>query len=287
MPTRPDVTPELFDDLVVVVAVADARSVAGAARALGVDGSTVSRRVRRLEDSLGIALFHRGGRGMELAEPGRRLVQRVQAAMNEVSLGLDEALLDGDGLRGRVIVTAPTELGTAFFTPIITAFSLEHPDVDFVLELGDRVLSLDKREADIALRTMRPEKGDVVARKLRGPLGYIVRSPELAPDDARQRWLAYTGRDPIVDDIVESVPGARVVLRTNDLAGLRAACQAGMGASLMPEPFVELLGLVPMEGFEPVQLPPLFLCAPSVSLELPRVRALWDAIVESYTQILP
>lgn len=282
----PKVTPELFDDLVVVVAVADARSVSGAARTLGVDGSTVSRRVRRLEESLGIALFHRGGRGMELSEPGRRLVQRVQAAMNEVSLGLDEALVDPDELRGRVVVTAPTELGTALLTPVLSTFSREHPDVDFELQLGDRVLSLDKREADIALRTTRPAKGDVVARKLRAPFGFVVRSPELPVEQARLRWLAYTGGDPIVEALVESVPDARIVLRTNDMAGIRAACLEGMGACLLPGPFVDLLGLARIEEFEPVQMPPMFLCAPSVSLELPRVRAVWDAIVETYTRLV-
>ena len=282
----PKVTPELFDDLVVVVAVADARSVSGAARALGVDGSTVSRRVRRLEESLGIVLFHRGGRGMELSEPGRRLVQRVQSAMNEVSLGLDEALVDPKELRGRVVVTAPTELGTALFTPILATFAREHPDVEFVLQLGDRVLSLDKREADIALRTSRPEKGDIVARKLRGSEGFVVRSPKLTSAQARLRWLAYAGGDPVVEALVESVPDAKIVLRTNDMAGIRAACLEGMGACLLPGPFVELLGLVRIEEFEPVQMPPMFLCAPAVSLELPRVRAVWEAIVETYTRLV-
>ncbi len=282
----PKVTPELFDDLVVVVAVADAQSVSGAARALGVDGSTVSRRVRRLEETLGIALFHRGGRGMELSEPGRRLVRRVQSAMNEVSLGLDEALVDGDELHGKIVVTAPTEIGAGLVTPILAEFSATHPGVEFELQLGARMLSLDKREADIALRTARPERGDVVARKLPGPPGYAVRSPNVSAEDARLRWLAYAGGDPLVESLAASVPEAQIVLRTNDMAGLRAAVLEGMGACVLPAPFAQRLGLVRLDDFEPMAMPPMFLCAPSVSLELPRVRALWESIIETYTRLL-
>lgn len=286
MPQTPKVTPELFDDLVVVVAVADAGSVAGAARALGVDGSTVSRRVRRLEDALGIALFHRGGRGMELSEPGRRLVQRVQSAMNEVSLGLDEVLQEDDELRGKVVVTAPTEIGTALLVPVLTEFSMRHPEVEFGLELGAHMLSLDRREADIALRTSRPPRGDIVTQKLRGPMGAPVRAPALPPDQARRRWLTFSVIDPGLEALIASIQGAAIVLRTNDMAGLRAACQAGMGACVLPLPLAVHFGLTPLEGFEPVELPPMYLAAPSVSLELPRVRAVWDAVVRSYNEAL-
>jgi DNA-binding transcriptional LysR family regulator len=127
---------------------------------------------------------------------------------------------------------------------------------------------------------------DLVVVVAVGPHGFVVRGPQLPSAEARLRWLAYTGGDPVVEALVESVPDAKIVLRTNDMAGIRAACLEGMGACLLPGPFVELLGLVRIDEFEPVQMPPMFLCAPAVSLELPRVRAVWESIVETYTRLI-
>jgi len=281
----PALPPGRFDDLAVFLAVADAGSLAAAARALAVDPSTVSRRVGRLEEDLGIALFQRTGQGMAVSEAGRRLAERLRPAMALVELGLDEALQPPDRLQGLIRVTAPTEIGSEFLVPVVQRFLEAHPHVDIALELSVRTLELGRREADLALRTHRPERGDVVTRRLAAAALVAVRAPSADPEQARRRFVAFPAPDPLVDPLVATLPDARVVLRSNDLAGLRAACIAGLGAAVLPEPLVKLHDLVPLDGFEPFAGAPMWLAAPSTSLELPRVRALWDAVVEGWSQL--
>ncbi|MBC8073272.1 MAG: LysR family transcriptional regulator [Deltaproteobacteria bacterium] len=281
----PVTSPGLFDDLVVFVAVVDAGSVAGAARALGLDASTISRRVARLEETVGVALFHRGGRGMEASERGLRLVRRVRQAMNEVSVGIDESTATEDELSGVVRVTAPTEIGSQLLVPLLREFRQLHPGMTFELELGAHVVSLDQRKADIAVRTHRPTQGDIVSRSLGQRPVRAFHSPELPPHQARLQWLAWSGSDPAVERLVELHPGAQIVLRTNDLTGLRAGCVAGMGTALLHELLVAGHALVPLAGLDPIMQPPLWLAAPTVSLDLPRVRKLWDFLADAFAAL--
>ncbi len=274
--------PGYLDDLAVFLTVAESGSMAAAARELAVDPSTVSRRVGRLEEELGISLFQRTGQGMELSEAGRRLVRRVRPAVELVELGLDEAVRAPDRLEGLVRVTAPTEIGAEFVVPVVRDFINAHPAVHVELDLGPRMLALTQREADLALRTSRPAHGDIVTRRLRGVPLAPVHAPALAPDVARTRFVAWTGGDPIVDALVEGLPGARIVLRSNDLAGLRSSCVAGVGTAVLPVPIADLHGLARLEGVDGVRGPPVWLAAPRTSVELPRVRALWDAIVVAW-----
>lgn len=278
-------SPGLFDDLVVFAAVVDAGSVAGASRVLGLDASTISRRIRRLEETLGVPLFHRGGRGMEASERGLLLLRRVRQAMNEVSVGIDESTAAQDELSGSVRLTAPTEIGTQLLVPLLREFHRRHPGITFELELGAHVVSLDQRKADIAVRTHRPTQGDVISRTVGARPLRAYHAADLSPSEARLRWLAWTGPDPAVESLVASHPGARIVLRTNDLAGLRAACVAGLGTALLPDLLVAGHGLVLLPDLAAILPAPLWLAAPTVSLDLPRVRKLWDYLAESFAAL--
>jgi DNA-binding transcriptional LysR family regulator len=99
----------------------------------------------------------------------------------------------------------------------------------------------------------------------------------LDPEEAKLRWGAWFESDPLVEGIVAGIDGARIVFRTNDLAGMRSACVHGMASVMLPEPLVPLLGLARLDAVV-VDGPPMWLAAPAPSLELPRVRALWDTI---------
>jgi DNA-binding transcriptional LysR family regulator len=276
--------PGLFDDLAVFLAVRDAGSISGAARALKLDASTVSRRIARLEERLGSTLLVRSGRGIELSDTGQQLATRVQGAVNLVALGIDEITRQPDVLSGPVRITAPTEVGSAIVIPSLQPFLTAHPEVTLIALLGTLVLSLDKREADIALRTHRPTTGDIVAKRIAGRPLHAYRAPTLPEGEARMRWLAWPPPDPIVDPLLEKAPDARVVLRSNDLAGLRAACVAGLGAAFLPDVVADPLGLVRMPALPTIPGPPLWMAAHRTALELPRVRALWDFITELFEE---
>jgi DNA-binding transcriptional LysR family regulator len=147
------------------------------------------------------------------------------------------------------------------------------------------------READLALRTVRPDKGDLVVQQLASVKLGVMRSPSLAvKKGAKLRdlpWLAY---DRSLDHIPESrwlaahVPDARVVMRSTELGTLVAAAKAGVGVVLMAEAVGERAGgLVPV----PIPIPPspegaLWLVAHAALRPVARVAAVWDWLVESF-----
>lgn len=218
----------------------------------------------------------------ELSDAGRTLARRVQSAMSEVALGLDELARSPDRLSGVVRVTAPTEVGSAFLLPGLVSFTEAEPGVELQLHLGAIVLDLERREADIAVRTVRPTRGDIVTRRLGSARLAPFHAPTLPLEQARQRWLTWLEDDPWVRAALERDPTARVVLRSNDLAGLRSACCLGLGTALLPEPLADFHGLVQLEGTEAFEGPPLWIAAPRTSLEIPPVRAVWDHILQHF-----
>jgi DNA-binding transcriptional LysR family regulator len=207
------------------------------------------------------------------------LARRVRAALNEVEVGIDEVTGTPGELAGPVRVTAPTEFGCLYLIPTIKPFLERHPEIEVSIELGTSLVALERREADLAFRTVRPTTGDVVARKIPGRPVRAFHAPSVEPALAWLRWVTFVGDVPWLGPVLAEHPGARVALRCTDLAGIRAACTSGIGSAVLPE-FVGLTyGLVPLVGFPPTPGPPVWMAAPRTSLELPRVRALWDDVV--------
>lgn len=276
-----------LDDLGYFLAVAEAGSIAGGARSLGQDAATVSRHVARLEETVGCTLLLRTSRGVQLSESGERLAARGQAAVNLIALGIDEAVRPDGELQGPVRITAPTELGTVFVLPLLRPVRRAHPKVEVQLLLGAVYLDLERAEADIALRTRRPDRGDVVTQRLGGRPLLAYHQASLPAEEAALRWLAFVGTDPVVDPLVRGHDQARVVFRSNDLAGLRAACMEGVGTAVLPDLLGDGLGLQRLRGWQAVPGPPLWLAAPRTSLERPRVRVVWEALRDGFRDGTP
>src|SRR5262249_22806508 len=155
-----------WDSLRIFLAVSRARTVAAAARRLGIDETTVARRLRRLEQQIGGLLVERSPHGIGLTKAG----EAGGAAAGEMG----QAAAAGGGprvgadrqLSGRVRVTSPEILGTSFVLPALQAVHLRHPEVS--IELVSTIVRLDvtRREADIAIRTIRPTESALITRKL-------------------------------------------------------------------------------------------------------------------------
>lgn len=156
-----------WDDVRVLVAVLRRGSFTRAARVLGTDQSTVSRRIAALEAELGGALFERGARGpvpTELAMRLRGEAERVDEAMHrfaDVASGLEPAV------RGRVRIATTEGFAIHFLVPrVLPALARLHPDLVVELSTSEHAADLASREADIALRFFRGGRGDLVIRKL-------------------------------------------------------------------------------------------------------------------------
>lgn len=155
-----------WDDLRIFLHLARTGRMAGAGRALGMDDTTVGRRVARLEQALGVALVARAGRRTVITERGLELA-RAAEEMESVVLrrisGLGEAETE---VAGRVRVGAPEGLGTGYLAGHLAGLSAANPRLETELVALPRIYSLASREVDIAVTLDRPVRGQVSVKKL-------------------------------------------------------------------------------------------------------------------------
>ena len=153
-----------WSDLQDFLAVARAGQIARAASALGVDATTVGRRLRRLEARLGRTLFEQTREGQVLTEAGETLLAQVEA-MQRAADRID-ARPDSGALSGLLRVSVSEGFGTWLVAEHLHEFAARHPGLTIDLVASSGFLSPSKREADVAVLLARPAQGPVVASKL-------------------------------------------------------------------------------------------------------------------------
>jgi len=155
-----------WNDLRSFLAVARAGRLTVAARNLGIDHSTLSRRISALETALRVKLFERRSLGYTLTSAGEELLEEARA-MESMAIGVQARVSNTDlGLSGAVRVGSPEGFGTYFLAPYLGALSSDHPDLEIELVANPRSFSLSKREADVAITMSMPDHGRLLARKL-------------------------------------------------------------------------------------------------------------------------
>lgn len=236
-----------WNELRLVLAVVRTGGLIGAARRLGLDHSTVFRRLQALEKRFGQKLFERLPGG---AYEPTALAARMAAAaerMEDEALALERDIAGRDHrLVGRLRVTSSETLAHRLLTPQLAGFRAAHPGVVVELTIDNRVLNLTRREADVALRPMRPREGDLWGRKLAdvawavyGARDAIARQGLLAaPAELAKQPLI--GWEEAVTDIKAAewlaaiAPAEAFVYRTNSLINQLAAAKAGIGLAVLP-----------------------------------------------------
>jgi DNA-binding transcriptional LysR family regulator len=141
-------------------------SLSGAARALGLTQPTLGRQVTALEQTLGVVLFERVGRSLELTPAGRELVEHAQAmrdAANRVSLA---ASGQSQAIAGKVTITASDIFSTYLLPEVVRRVQVAAPRLEIDIVAANDIRDLQRREADIAVRHVRPAQPDLVARLL-------------------------------------------------------------------------------------------------------------------------
>jgi DNA-binding transcriptional LysR family regulator len=236
-----------WDDLRVFLAVARAGSATAAARRLGLSQPTVSRRVAALARELGVELLRPDARGYELTPVGRRLRTHLEGVERRVLTALRGVDRAGERSRGTVRLTAPEGLGLAIIAPRLWEFERDHPGIELVLVAEAAVANLSRREADLALRFVRPRQRDLVMQR--------VASVPFAPY-ASARYLRERPRPPgagiVAGDVLvaphesqEGSPeagwlqahagGLRVRVRVLTPLAVRSALLADAGVGLLPD----------------------------------------------------
>jgi DNA-binding transcriptional LysR family regulator len=155
-----------WDDVRIFLAVHRLGTLRGAAQQLGIDQTTVGRRLNGLEGALGSRLFLRTTDGFVLTRSGEQVLEsamemeRVAVSFERRSEGADERV------EGEVRVTTTDTLALDFVIPAIEVLQARHPGVRVVLSTTPRLLDLSRREADIAIRTERPDLQGLIVRRL-------------------------------------------------------------------------------------------------------------------------
>ena len=156
-----------WDDLRFFLEVARTQRASGAAKRLGVDYTTVARRVRALEDALGTLLFDKSrSGGFILTAEGQRLLGFVDSIETTVQSATEQIANTGHALSGHVRVGSTEGFGCFFLAPQLARFQDAHPNISIDLLPVPHFVSLSKREADIAVTLERPEQGQYVYTKL-------------------------------------------------------------------------------------------------------------------------
>jgi DNA-binding transcriptional LysR family regulator len=150
-----------FEGLAMFAKVAEERSFAGAALAMGVSVATVSRAVTRLEERLGGRLFNRTSRRLALTDYGRTLAERASKIYAEAEEAEDFARETSSRPRGLVKMTAPLSFGARWVAPMLPEFFRQYPDIEIDLHLTDVHTDLIGDGFDAALRASWPVCGRV------------------------------------------------------------------------------------------------------------------------------
>ena len=238
MPRAADID---WNDVRYFLAAARAGTLAGAARALGVEHSTIGRRLTALEEALGAPLFTRGSDGLALTALGQKLVPLAEEMGRAAG-----ALAERAGSQKTLVrLATPSGFGR-YINPQLGAFHAQHPTVTIELVSGSRPVDLKKSEAELAIRMGPLDDDELVVRKiadvgwsLYAADAYLARRP--APADPR----ALAGHDllgfetslsgvPGAQWIEEHGRGANVIMRCREMTDLVAACVAGLGLAVLP-----------------------------------------------------
>jgi len=243
----PDQAAEIdWDDFRFVLAIVRGGTVSAAAKQLGVDHTTVIRRVDRLERHLSAKLFDRRKTGYQLTEAGHRVASSAEVI--ESTIAANQDLIGGSKahLTGTVRIGAPDGFGTHFLAPRLVKFTELYPELDLQLVATARLFSLSKREADIAISLSLPKEGHIVGRKLVDySLGlyaspaYLAQTSEIRSRDdlIGHRFVGYIEEllyTPELDYLPQISPKITARFRSANLIAQYNATLAGFGIAVLP-----------------------------------------------------
>ncbi|MGC4064444.1 MAG: LysR family transcriptional regulator [Polyangiaceae bacterium] len=269
-----------------VLAVAQTGSLSLAAKRLGTDQSTVSRRLLHVEAQIGAKLFDRNRRGVTPTELGR-LVAAGTERIDEGVRELQDSLLHAQAIAGKVRITMTEGLALHFVIPrILPEIERRYPDLEIHLITTDRRLDLDKHEADLALRFSVTESGDLVSRKL-GEVRLAVlaassqarRYGALPPEGLPWLTCAPSSGTPWLDRTMSRAPRFVFSSMEGVVTAVRKGLGVGIAAAALTQVYPDLVELT--EASRRLPKLPLYLITRSSIRHSPKIDALWRLFMET------
>jgi DNA-binding transcriptional LysR family regulator len=277
-----------WSDARIFLAIHRTKSLSGAGRSLRVNQSTVGRRLAVLEETLGVHLFDRTPDGYAITPTGERFLAHAERMECEAEDVTREIAGEEARLTGAVRITAADAFGLRVMTPLLARFHTKYPDIEIVLISDSRTLSLTKREADIGIRSPRPQEPSLVTRRVLDH-AYALYASRAYLDARGMPRDDFDGHDFIgfEDDIgpearwfAQRLRRGRVVMRLNRTMGAFELTRLGVGIAVLPcyladaEP--DLVRVLPSESI----VQELWLVMHKDLRHAARIRACADFIVE-------
>jgi DNA-binding transcriptional LysR family regulator len=284
-----------WDDHRFFLAVLDAGSFSGAARKLGVSHPTVRARIDALEAALGTVLFVRSGSGLVPTNVAKELHAPALAMAAAAHHFIRHATSSENDISGRVRLSVPEVVGTDVMPPMLRTLRERYPGLQIELVLSNRNADLLTNEVDLAVRVATPVQEALVARKVASiPLGLFASPDYLArrgtpaslhdlrahdlvgPDRHREDWA-------IATSLALDQTSASFVVRTDSHPAQIAAARAGIGIAACQVPLgYSDPALVRVLPDITLQSPDTWIVAHENVLRVPRIRAVFDHLVDAY-----
>jgi DNA-binding transcriptional LysR family regulator len=282
-----------WDDVRFFLAAAREGSLSGAARVLGVGHVTVGRRLAFLEKRLAVKLLNRTPDGFAVTSAGQAIL-RQSAAMEAAALDLERAAAGRDLLAaGSVRITAAEALAYRIIVPAIASLRKSHPDLHVVVLAGVRSLDIARREADLAVRFVRPTASEVVFRSL-GKVGFSLYAsrryiaehgrPERGKGLGGHQLITFTGAPAATSPFFlgESMENARTAMQCDNPLIQMQAAREGIGIAELACFLGDQSELVRVWPSEPPLLRPVWLLVHQDLRSSTRVKLVSAAIADAF-----
>lgn len=236
-------------DMALFVEVVKAKGFRGAAEAVGIPNSTLSRRISSLEKTIGLRLLHRTTRKIELTEAGQIYFERCKRIVDEARLAheqLGEMLEQPSGV---LRVSLPVDFAVTYLAPLIAEFAGLYPGISFDFDLTPRRVDLVSEPFDVAIRMGESENSQLIARPLASLTPYLYASPGYLERSGRPNGPADLERH----ECMSVIKGSSWTLRhgkqtytvpissrfsINSVGMIRRLATLDMGIILMPQEIV-------------------------------------------------
>lgn len=234
-----------FSGLESFVRAADLLSFAEAGRALGISASAVGKNVARLEQQLGLRLFHRTTRQVRLTQEGSLFHERCRRILDELHDARAAMQAAAEAPRGRLRVSLPT-IGYRFLLPVLPEFQARYPEVELDLDFNDHLVDVVEAGLDVVIRSGELADSRLVARRL-GPFRFILAAspaylskrgvPLTPPDLAGHSSLRYRflNSGKLEEWMLPGLPAMPIVLVCNNMEAMLGAAVSGLGLAYMPD----------------------------------------------------
>jgi DNA-binding transcriptional LysR family regulator len=234
-----------WDDFRLIKVISEARSLPTAAERLGLNHSTVFRRLKQIEDMLGSALFEKHRTGYTLTTTGEEIAALASRIDDDVS-GVMRKLAGSEiAPAGELRVTTNDTLLVHLLTPLFADFRKHCPDIQLDILLSNQSLNLSRRDADVAIRaTDHPPETLIGRRAARIVWALYGRADDMpdrrgvdAMDSLTRNWVTLGeqfGAFKMVKWVTTHIPPQRIVYRVNTVLGLAEAVESGIGIGYLP-----------------------------------------------------